>query len=225
MTPRRSEPSGAPSAAVSGRDASTSPRVKAKLHSAVSPGEYGWVGAGPGSGKGGLTFNYVVGQHRGGVELYIDRGQGGVHENMRIFESLLEHREDIGQKYGGALSWEPLEGKRACASPRDARSVDTATRNGGPRSSAPSATRWSDWRPPCAHTSPLCREPPPDCRRRVPPARRSRGRPRRSCVHVSLAPLVKAAWHRAPGPTWCLNPHPSTHIAAHPWEQPTTPRQ
>lgn len=87
-------------------------KQKTRLHSAVSPGEYTWVGAG--AGKSGITYNYTVGQHRGGVELYIDRGQGAEDENLRIFTSLLERREEIEERYGGPLSWEPLEGKRAC---------------------------------------------------------------------------------------------------------------
>lgn len=85
-------------------------RNKTRLHSAVSPGEYGWIGAG--SGKSGVTFNYTVGQHRCSVELYIDRGQED--ENQRIFNALFEHQEEIEQRYGKPLTWEPLEGKRAC---------------------------------------------------------------------------------------------------------------
>lgn len=33
---------------------------------------------------------------------------------MRIFESLRAHQAGVEQKYGGSLTWEPLEGKRAC---------------------------------------------------------------------------------------------------------------
>lgn len=82
------------------------------LHSAVSPGEYGWIGAG--SGKSGITFNYTVGQHRVGVELYIDRGQGAEQENRTIFDALEARRDVIEEAYGAPLSWEPLEAKRAC---------------------------------------------------------------------------------------------------------------
>ena len=87
-------------------------KERTRLHSAVSPGEYGWLGAG--SGKSGLGFNYTIGQHRGSVELYIDRGKDADDENMSIFQALADHREEIEAAYGGELSWEPLEGKRAC---------------------------------------------------------------------------------------------------------------
>jgi hypothetical protein len=78
-------------------------KQRSRLHSAVSPGEHGWLGAG--SGLGGVTFNYTIGQHRGGVELYIDRGRDAGDENMSIFESLASHREEIEAAYGGELSW------------------------------------------------------------------------------------------------------------------------
>ena len=87
-------------------------KAKTRLHSAVSPGEYGWLGAG--AGKSGLSFTYTTGQHRVGVELYIDRGQDMDDENQRIFASLLEHRSEIEERYGSPLSWEPLESRRAC---------------------------------------------------------------------------------------------------------------
>ena len=87
-------------------------RTKTRLHSAVSPGEYSWVGAG--AGTRGLSFNYGVTQHGTSAELYIDRGRGSEAENEQIFDALVAHRPQIEQAYGGALSWERLEGKRAC---------------------------------------------------------------------------------------------------------------
>lgn len=87
-------------------------KPRTRLHSAVSPSEYSWVGAG--AGKSGLSFNYTVVQHGATAELYIDRGQGGEEENRAIFDSFYGQREDIERDFGGPLSWEPLESKRAC---------------------------------------------------------------------------------------------------------------
>jgi hypothetical protein len=87
-------------------------KQRTRLHSGVSPGEYGWLGAG--AGRSGLSFNYTVGQHRAGVELYIDRGADSAGENHAIFGALEAHRAEIETAYGGPLSWEPLESKRAC---------------------------------------------------------------------------------------------------------------
>lgn len=84
---------------------------RTKLHAAVSPGEYGWVGAS--AGKRGLNLNYVITQHGSSVELYIDRGRDAEDENAQIFEALLAHKHDIEAAFGAPLSWEPLETKRA----------------------------------------------------------------------------------------------------------------
>jgi len=46
------------------------------------------------------------------VELYIDTGNAEV--NQRIFEELLNHKDEIEQAFGESLDWQALEGRRAC---------------------------------------------------------------------------------------------------------------
>jgi hypothetical protein len=87
-------------------------KAKTKLHAGVGPGEHHWIGTG--AGRSGLTFNYVVTQHAARAELYIDRGQGAEDENIKIFDHLHAHRNEIEAAFGEPLLWEPLEGKRAC---------------------------------------------------------------------------------------------------------------
>lgn len=87
-------------------------KTRSRLHAAVSPGEYSWVGAG--AGKAGLGFNYGVKQHGASAELYIDRGRDAEGENEVIFDALAAHRSEIEESFGGPLSWERLEGRRAC---------------------------------------------------------------------------------------------------------------
>lgn len=96
-------------------------KEKTPLHAGLTPRDYSWLGTGV--GKRGLGLNYAVTQHGSTAELYIDRGTGGEDENLSIFESLLEHKDEIEAAYGGSLSWEPLEGKRAC---RIAHRMETA---------------------------------------------------------------------------------------------------
>ena len=43
---------------------------------------------------------------------YIDRGDGG--ENTFIYNQLHAQRDALEAAFGGDLTWEPLEGKRAC---------------------------------------------------------------------------------------------------------------
>lgn len=87
-------------------------KEKTKLHAAISPSHYGWIGTG--AGKRGLGFNYVVRRHQTDVELYIARGKDAEEENKSIFDSLAASREAVEAAFGESLEWERLEGKRAC---------------------------------------------------------------------------------------------------------------
>jgi hypothetical protein len=87
-------------------------KAKTRLHASISPGSYSWVGTS--AGKRGLNFNYSTRQHETMVELYVDRGKGAGEENLEILESLKAHKDEIEQKFGAPLSWQALEGKRAC---------------------------------------------------------------------------------------------------------------
>jgi hypothetical protein len=83
-----------------------------KLHAHITPGEYSWIGTS--SGIRGLNFNYVVTQDECAAELYIDRGKNAAEENKAIFDQLFAHKDEINAAFGEPLSWERLEGKRAC---------------------------------------------------------------------------------------------------------------
>ena len=79
-------------------------------HANIKPGSYSWIGAT--SGIRGLGFNYVVKKEHSVAELYIDRSDKV--ENKRIFDKLLSQKNDIEKAFGGELSWDRLETKRAC---------------------------------------------------------------------------------------------------------------
>jgi Domain of unknown function (DUF4268) len=83
-----------------------------KLHAHITPGQYHWIGAG--SGIRGLTWNYVVTQEECAAGLYIDRGKDSEEENKSIFDQLEASKTEIERSFGGPLSWERLNGKRAC---------------------------------------------------------------------------------------------------------------
>ncbi|MDH7514114.1 MAG: DUF4268 domain-containing protein [Clostridiales bacterium] len=86
-------------------------KEKTKLHAHLSPQPYSWIGTG--AGKSGLGFNYSVTQHESKVELYIDRGKDAEKENKAIFDQLATHKKEIEETFGGALTWERLDMKRA----------------------------------------------------------------------------------------------------------------
>lgn len=79
-------------------------------HANIKPGPYHWLGAS--SGIRGLGLQYVIVQEYGIAELYIDRGDA--EENKRIFDQLQARKDEIELAFGGALSWERLDTKRAC---------------------------------------------------------------------------------------------------------------
>ena len=56
-------------------------------------------------------LSYVIGQEYGAAELYID--QADAVENKRIFDQLHARKEEIEKAFGGTLSWEGLDTKRA----------------------------------------------------------------------------------------------------------------
>jgi Domain of unknown function (DUF4268) len=83
-----------------------------KLHAHITPSEYSWIGTS--SGVRGLNLNYVVTQEECAAELYIDRGKDSEAENKAIFDQLKANQAEVEKFFGGPLSWERLEGKRAC---------------------------------------------------------------------------------------------------------------
>ncbi|MHB8790205.1 MAG: DUF4268 domain-containing protein [Desulfobulbaceae bacterium] len=85
-------------------------RKRQARHANIKPHIYHWLGAS--SGIPGLSLNYVIVQEYGITELYIDRGEAT--ENKRIFDQLHAQKEEIEARFGGALSWERLDTKRAC---------------------------------------------------------------------------------------------------------------
>lgn len=96
-----------------------------KLHAHITPGEYSWLGTS--SGIRGLNLNYTVTQDWRGAELYIDRGKDSEAENKAIFDQLAAKKSEIETSFGGPLSWEGLDGKRACR-------IRVALEDGGYRS-------------------------------------------------------------------------------------------
>jgi len=87
-------------------------RSRTKLHANISPGRENWISTT--AGRSGCSFNYVIRQHDGQVELYIDRGRDADEENTRIFDLLVEHKGEIEAQMGESLEWQRLDGRRAC---------------------------------------------------------------------------------------------------------------
>lgn len=87
-------------------------KKRTRLHAAISPSESSYVATS--AGKRGLMYSYVIRQHEGGVELYIDRGAETEDESKAVFDSLAASKAEIEKAFGEPLEWQRLEGKRAC---------------------------------------------------------------------------------------------------------------
>ncbi|MFN8220326.1 MAG: DUF4268 domain-containing protein, partial [Fimbriimonadales bacterium] len=85
--------------------------MKTKLHANLKPVADNWIGITLVRSFFGL--NYVIEMQRTRVELYIDRGVSA-EDNRTLYDHFYAHKDDIEKAFGGPLSWEALEGKRAC---------------------------------------------------------------------------------------------------------------
>ncbi len=84
-----------------------------KLHANITPAASNWIGSGAGLPPG-LGLNYVTRRKDSNIELYIDLGKDKEEHNIDVFENLYEKREAIESECGSPLSWERLDGRRAC---------------------------------------------------------------------------------------------------------------
>jgi hypothetical protein len=85
--------------------------AKTNLHANLKPVSVNWIGMN--LVRTYLGLNYVIEMQRTRVDLYIDRGVSP-EDNRAIFDHIYTHKAEIERDFGGPLSWEPLESKRAC---------------------------------------------------------------------------------------------------------------
>lgn len=86
-------------------------KMKTGLHSNISPSIYHWIGTGV--GKSGVSLNYVITNDCVSSEVYLDRGKDYPNLNKERFDYLYKNKEQIEKVFGGHLSWERLDKKRA----------------------------------------------------------------------------------------------------------------
>jgi len=87
-------------------------KLKTKLHANISPNQSSWSGAG--SGMTGLSYNYSIRKHEGGVELHIDLGKEAEDKTKAAFDALAKSKKSVEKVFGEPLEWQQVEGRRAC---------------------------------------------------------------------------------------------------------------
>ncbi len=88
-------------------------KERTNLFNNISPGIYSWIGTG--AGKSGISYNFVIYNNFGGIDIYLDRGKDYAEPNInkKRFDKLISQKEEIEGKFGKKLSWERLDDKRA----------------------------------------------------------------------------------------------------------------
>jgi len=74
---------------------------RTRIHADVGPEREPVVGVG--AGVAGLRYNYALGEHDAGVELYVDRGES--RGNEQVFNALGATEDAIAYNFGGTLEW------------------------------------------------------------------------------------------------------------------------
>ncbi len=90
-------------------------KERTSLHAHLSPTQGNWVGMFVNL----LGLTYVVRQHDTNVELYIDRDHGRGEGNKKIFDDLLQKKDQIEKDFGEPLTWMRLDQKRASRIKKD----------------------------------------------------------------------------------------------------------
>ncbi len=80
---------------------------KTNLFSNITPGKDNWISTG--AGKTGLSYNYTINYKNAKVELYIDRGKDLIAENKKIFDQLINNKDEIESSFGDSLLWRRLD--------------------------------------------------------------------------------------------------------------------
>ena len=81
---------------------------RSDLHGRISAGRRHWISA----RRHGVEWVFAALQQETRVELYIDGPDAA--ENKRFYDALHSQKEAVEQTFGGPLSWQRLDEKRAC---------------------------------------------------------------------------------------------------------------
>lgn len=87
-------------------------KQKHSLFNSISPTKDTWIGTS--AGKRGFQYSYWLTKDSIRAELRIDLGKDSEAENLRLFNALKIHQNEIEGIYGSHLEWNEAEGYRVC---------------------------------------------------------------------------------------------------------------
>jgi len=85
-----------------------------KLFSSISPTTNIWISTSAGLPKG-VSYAYWLTKDGVRLQVQIDAGRDSENYNLRVFNLIKEHKDEIENALGYELNWDEAEGNRRCA--------------------------------------------------------------------------------------------------------------
>jgi hypothetical protein len=89
-------------------------KSKHKLFNGISPSKDTWIGTSAGLPRG-ISYSYWLTKSGVRLQIIIDAGKGMEEYNLKVFQKIKEHKEEIEDKAGFKLYWDEADGNRMCA--------------------------------------------------------------------------------------------------------------
>jgi len=89
-------------------------KTKHNLFNAISPSKDTWISTSAGLPKG-ISYAYWLTKNGVRLQIQIDAGKDSEEYNLKAFNAIKKHKEDIESKIGYELNWDEAEGNRMCA--------------------------------------------------------------------------------------------------------------
>lgn len=89
-------------------------KSKHNLFNAISPSKDTWISTSAGLPKG-IAYAYWLTKNGVRLQIQIDAGKDSEEYNLKAFEAIKEHKDDIENQIGYELNWDEAEGNRMCA--------------------------------------------------------------------------------------------------------------
>jgi len=89
-------------------------KTKHNLFNSISPTKDTWISTGAGLPKG-ISYSYWALKNGVRLQITIDAGKDSEEYNLKVFNAILNHKDEIEKNTGYKLNWDKAEGSRMCA--------------------------------------------------------------------------------------------------------------
>lgn len=89
-------------------------KTKHNLFNSISPSKDTWISTSAGLPKG-ISYAYWLTKNGVRLQIQIDAGKDSEKYNLKVFNSIKKHKDEIENKIGYQMNWDEAEGNRMCA--------------------------------------------------------------------------------------------------------------